>query len=749
MKRMNLKKGLFLTAVLAGVVAVNNYAQELNSALLLTKSELYDRAADMLQQLIQKEPSNSKYYFYLGENTILDYYADTISNSFTFSMKSAKDIFQKGVNANPSDPLNYTGLAKVAFLSGDDKTADEMRAKARSFLLPYKKIKKIVPPAKEYAYALAKIAESYINLNDREVDTSKALPLIRQAISIDSKNKDIFLIAGDIYIMANDGSNAIKNYNLAQFVDPNSPTAAMKIGSIYVRGKSLNAAIPYFEEAIGLDANFAPAYRELGQLYWMAQRLEQSKENYKKYLELSQGNIPAQTRYVTSLFYAGDYNEVIKNVEEILAVDKSRAFLNRLAGYSYYEMKNPDYEKALQHMEELLKAIPEDRVLWKDHNYMARILMKKNQHYPKLLDELSNAEQQLDKEQSRYSSAAAAMKPKIKPDLDKATARVANLKTEIANSDKELDRGFAEYEKVLEMKPQDRGVMSEMASYYNTYKRYDKAAHIWFQLINPANERPEEYLQIGRAYYNAEKFKTADSVFNLVVKKWPDNTQAYLWIGRTYSKMDPDSKLGLAKPKFEKVLNVSKADSIKNAAEIIESCGYLGYYHMITDNYNQSKEYYNRMININPDNKEAKIRGYNGLGQLEIRMASNEKTNEGRLPFLAKAAEAYDKILEIDPDNVSAKSQLNYVHEFEAQVKKGINPNEIKGVVKDAATGQPIPYASIRVKDTAAENLTNTKGEYKFEIPQGSEVLIISAKGYATKEIPITKSRVYNVSLEK
>ncbi len=63
--------------------------------------------------------------------------------------------------------------------------------------------------------------------------------------------------------------------------------------------------------------------------------------------------------------------------------------------------------------------------------------------------------------------------------------------------------------------------------------------------------------------------------------------------------------------------------------------------------------------------------------------------------------------------------------------------------------GQPIAYASVRVKDTAAENLTNAKGEYKFEIPQGSEILIVSAQGYKSTEVEITKSRVYNVKLEQ
>src|SRR4030042_3712326 len=109
---------------------------------------------------------------------LLDYFSDTISNSLQIATKAAKDVFQKGVSANAGDPLNYVGLAKVATYLDDNNTAKEMRTKARSLLLPYKNLKKIVPPAKDYAFALAKIAESYI-ING-EVDTASALPLIRE-----------------------------------------------------------------------------------------------------------------------------------------------------------------------------------------------------------------------------------------------------------------------------------------------------------------------------------------------------------------------------------------------------------------------------------------------------------------------------------------------------------------------------------------------------------------------------------------
>jgi tetratricopeptide (TPR) repeat protein len=746
MKRLFLKPAILLAGLMT-IFIINVQAQDLNSATLLTRSEQYDKAEAMFQDLIKKEPANSKNYFYLGENYLADYFADTISNSLTVAAKSAKEIYQKGVSANPNDPLNYIGLAKVAFFLDDEKTASEMRTKARSLLPVYKNIKKIVPPAPEYAFTLAKIAESYIK--DDRVDTSLALPLIREAIRIDNKNRDVYLIAGDIYILVNDGSKAISLYNQAQFADPQSPTANMKIGNIYVKGRALQVAIPYYEQAIELNANYAPAYRELGQLYSLAGKYDKSKEYFKKYLELTQGNIPAKIRYVNSLFYAKEYDEVIKNVKEIFEVDKSRTYMNRIAGYSCYEKTPPDYDQALAYMDELFRTVAPERIIAKDYQYLARILVKKNVNAPKIADEAIALKAQIEKEKAKLAATSnAAEKAKIKANIDEMTPRADKLEQTARKSGEEVNRAYGAYGKLLELRPDDRGLLSEIAGAYNSFRNYYGVAKVLTKMLGPLPEKREDYMQVGRAYYNAERYQAADSIFLVILKTSPDFVPGYLWIARTYSKMDPDTKLGLAKPKFEKVIAVAETDSSKYESEMIESFGYLSYYNMMNDNYAKSKEYYGRMITLNPNNKEYKIKGYNGLGSLETKMAGNEKTIEGRLPYLAKAEEAYSKILAIDPNNSSAKSSLNYIRDFQAQVKKGINPNEIKGLIKDAA-GQPIAYASIRVKDTAAENLSNGKGEFKFEIPQGSEVLIISAKGYKSQEIPITKSRVYNVSLVK
>lgn len=731
MKSSFLRDGLVIGMILAGTLFSGNVmAQDLKSAKLLTSGEQYEQAAKMFNQLIDQDPSNSKNYFFLGENYLLDYFSDTISNSITEYTDKARDTFNDGINANPNDPLNYVGLAKVYNYLGDVQAAEEMRAKAKSYLLPYKKVnKKMSPPAADYAFALAKIAESY--LYDGSVDTSKALPLIREAKFIDKTNPEIYLIAGDIYIAVNDGSKAIENYRIAEYYDPTSPAANMKIGNIYIKGKSLTSAIQYLEAAIALDPNFAPAYRELGQLYWSAQRLDQSQANYEKYLELTAGNIPAKILYVNSLFYAKDYDEVISNVEEILQVDRSRSYLNRLLGYSYFDKQDPDYEKAYEYMEKLFQSVSEDRVLWKDHYYMARIIIKMNPDYAKKVADLNTAKQQSDANKNN-----AELK-----------AKYDELQAAMDKTNKDLDRAFEEYNKVMEMRPGERALINEYATNLYIYQRYDKAAEAWASMIDEETGTIEQYMQVARTYYAGDFLKEAETAYNKVLEKEANHLPAHVGIARTYSKMDPDFKLGLAAPKFQKVINVAKSDSLANAAEMVEAFKYLGYYSNVYEgNYNRAKGYYNRIINLVPDNKDNIIAGYQGLASVETNWATKEPELDNKLTYLTRAATNYNKILETDPNNASAKASLKWVQDFQSSVRKGINPNEIRGKITDSAN-KPIPFASIRVKDTAAENLSNNSGDFRFEIPQGSEVLIISAPGYTTKEVPITATRVYNVVL--
>ena len=140
--------------VISGVAGLK--AQTLDEAITAMNNERYDKADEILQDLAKKSAS-SKIYYLLGENTLLNFFADTISNSQKAVMAEAKGLFDKGIALNANDPFNYIGLAKVASYSGDQQSATQMRLKAKSFLLPYKKVTKI-PNAADYAPYFGKVS---------------------------------------------------------------------------------------------------------------------------------------------------------------------------------------------------------------------------------------------------------------------------------------------------------------------------------------------------------------------------------------------------------------------------------------------------------------------------------------------------------------------------------------------------------------------------------------------------------------
>jgi tetratricopeptide (TPR) repeat protein len=732
MIKINSKSALLLAVLFCSVCVGSLKAQTLSEAITCTKNEQYDNAEELFKKLIKSDPVNSKIYFFNGENILLNYFSDTISNPLNIAAKEAKDLFDKGVSVNPAEPLNYVGLARVSFYLGDNAKADEMRAKAKSLLPPYKKVSKI-PNPKDYAFTLAKIAESYIRFED--VDTARALPYIREALKIDSKNSEVYIIAGDIYILVNDGSKAIKNYNLAQDWDMQSPTANMKIGNIYVKGRNLMAAIPFFEQAISLNANYAPAYRELGQLYSMAGKYEKSKEYFKKYLELTKGNIPAKIRYVNALFYAKEYKEVVTNVEEIFAVDDSRTYMNRIAGYSEYEEGN--YDQALNYMNRLFTSLPEDRLIKKDYIYLSKILLKKNQNYTKQVMEADKSETELGKMQEKLASLPkGAAKDKMKADVDAYAAQLAETRAQLAKADTEITRAFDAYDKAINFDGEDLKLENEKAMYLNAFKRNVEAGDAYSKLLEKGRNSEADYIQAGKAYYTGQAFEKADTIFNQLIKKYPESLQGYLWLANSASSQDPDSKLGLAKPKFENLLQRASVDSVKYAKEMFDALRYLGYNALTNSKYENAKAYYNRMVNLAPNNNDFKVKAYTSLGTLYFEMGDYNK-----------AVEYTNKVLELEPSNESAKSYLKYIISVRDAGPK-VDKNQISGLIKDSE-GIPIANASVRVKDTACEAWTNAKGEYKFIMPEASSILVISAKGYQSKEVPVTKARVYNSTLKK
>ncbi len=531
------------TGITLVIASLTVKAQDFAAALNMTYQQQFEAADAAFDKLVKAEPANGKYYYYSGENQLASYFVDPANISFKTIGNKAKEKFDRGVAANPEEALNYVGLGKVALIEGDKPAADANFAKAQSFL-PVKKSKTGISKA-DQAIILIRIAEAYVQVGS--TDTATVFSLFRRAEQLDSRNPDLWLARGDYWFYTlNDGSSAARDYKLSQDLMPQSTRARVRLGQLYTRIKNYPDALNYYQEAINIDPSFAPAYLEMGFLNAKTNNKEESKQYFRKYLDLSKSNIAAKRNYANMLIQAEEYPEAIKEIKEILAVD-SATFndLNRALAYSYFEEKQ--YPTANYYMNKFFANAPAEKITSKDYMYSGRILIKNGQ------DSLG----------------------------------VSQLLNAFERDTNNLD------------------LLGEIATSYVKMKKHELAAKTYQEKINRSKGSTNDYYKMARAYFDAKLWTEADSALAMVNRLSPDFEPAYLFRARVYSNLDPDTKEGLAKPYYDLVVEKALADPAKYSKDLLESYSYLGYYYLVNRQYCESLMYWDKILGIDPANENA------------------------------------------------------------------------------------------------------------------------------------------------
>ena len=168
----------------------------------------------------------------------------------------------------------------------------------------------------------------------------------------------------------------------------------------------------------------------------------------------------------------------------------------------------------------------------------------------------------------------------------------------------------------------------------------------------------DDYMFLGKVFYQSNQLGKADTVFTKVTKIEPNNLQAYVWIANTYAKMDPDSKQGLALDKYQKVIDMARADSVANSKELFDAYSYMGsYYFLSKPEYEKAESYFRAIIKLDPGNKSWQIKGYKSLALLE--------TKKQNYP---QAIEYYRKALSLDPSDSDIEKAIRDLNKvIEAQ----------------------------------------------------------------------------------
>jgi tetratricopeptide (TPR) repeat protein len=546
------KKVIWGIGILVFVLSVGNTrGQDLQTAIRMYQSEQFTAAATEFKKLVKQEPGNGDNYFYYGVSYFWRYFSDTVTNSLEDVTDSARLLFTLGIQAEPSNPLNYVGMGTTELLNHNLSETDKYFAKANS-LLPSKTNKNIVMTPQRHAIVLIRMASAYIWAN--VPDTARIFSLLRTAEKLDNKNFELYIALGDAYIfMLNDGSSAIANYNIAQSLNPNSPMAKLRVAQLWLRARNYKDALLNYQEVIKIDSNYAPAYKELGFLLSKANRNDEAKKYFKKFLSLSGGNIATQIQYVNTLIELKDYQEAINQLQEIILVDTSNNDLNRALAYSYFE--TGQYEKGLQSIKKFFSRAKMDKIRASDYAYFGRLLAKNK------MDSLA-----------AFQLMKAYTMDTTRPEL-----------------------------------------LSEAAMAFIKQKKYEQAVVVYKIKIDLGKAVPGDFYNLGKVYYNLQQWNKVDSVLAIYNGLQPDHIQGYQRRARALVNLDPETEEGLAKPVFEMLIEKAAYDSVKYSKELIEAFEYLSYYYLKKFNSTKDQEmgrqsiyYCDKILELDPNSEKAK-----------------------------------------------------------------------------------------------------------------------------------------------
>ena len=91
----------------------------------------------------------------------------------------------------------------------------------------------------------------------------------------------------------------------------------MSRGAYCKRSTNYEGAAVEFEQSHSAGPQLRPAYRELGETYFRLGRLEKTKEQYRKYLELSRNNCNARIRYASLPLPGQGYTNALNEINQV------------------------------------------------------------------------------------------------------------------------------------------------------------------------------------------------------------------------------------------------------------------------------------------------------------------------------------------------------------------------------------------------------------------------------------------------
>lgn len=518
---MKKRFGILLSTLL---IPAGLFAQTIQEGQKFLDLEQYTKAENVFTTLANTNATAENHYF-LGT-----YYLRVEE------IDKAKKQFEAGLAKDPKYALNLVGLGAVNIAQGKKAQAADFFNQA------------IVLTKSKNAEVFYEIGKSYVIYETK--DGPEAIKALENATKLNPKNPEYFLRLGDAYLLMNDGTKAIYNYETKALpLNPNLAKTYLKIGQLMERARNYNEAAAKYKEGIAKEETYWPAYRELGELYDRARRSKEGLSYYRRYIKETEASPIALTKYADFLIKAQEWDEALTTLKAVEAkAPKARIY----RGLAYVQVEKELYDDAKASYEKFLAKKEAEKVdfMANDHRYHAKIIIG-----------------------TKGDSSLA---------VNKALEAFALDTTDVT-------------------------ALKDLGKIFTDAKDLGRSAKVLAALDSLGKADASDLLNLGRTYHNLKQFDKADTSFAKLNQIAPTFGTGWYWRAFNATKLDPKSENWLAQPHYEEFVNVTWAEKDKFKPFLTPSIRYLISYYLIgkADKENTQK-FANMLLELDPNNKDAK-----------------------------------------------------------------------------------------------------------------------------------------------
>ena len=557
---MNTKKILGLA--IAIFIALPTLFANNERGIDLYRAGLYDAAKFFFLEKTKQggsEPAES--YYYLGQI----YNEEQQTDSATYYYAKSKEI-------NPDYPFGYIGEGGLELKKGNTKGAEELFKKAESL-------------AKKDASVIIAIADAYIDVKQYP-EAEKA---IARARKINKNYVGIAMTEGDLYRSQDNVGKAASNYDSVINSNANEKLAYLKSAKLYEFANP-DVALSYLDKLIAIDPEYIPAYALIGDINRNRGRYQQALKAYEKFISIPGVPIVQRQRYAELLYFTDQFDQSLQEINSVLAKNPNNVVMHRLRAYNNFKLEN--FALATQQMDAFMQSTPKDQLIYLDYFTYGKILLKE-----KRTEDALNA----------FQNAFA---------LDNTKTEIYKEMATVYKNLGNYPGMMEQYEKYLEEDPNVS--LADWSNYgievYNYAAKYVSEEY----KTTPISQEQRE--ADNTTFYSL--IEKGNGAFDKIIERFPTRYLEYLQKARLNALIDVKEQKeagamikGAARTYYEKAIEVILPlnEDGKRNRDILESYRYLATYYWLSNDNENARSYFRKMLEIDPETADAKA-ALNELG---------------------------------------------------------------------------------------------------------------------------------------